>query len=265
MPTEVSRGRPTEDADASADSFLREAAAVSDPRTGETASPARLKEGEILADRFVIEGLAGRGGMLVARRRCRTASNTARQADAMRRPRQGAQPARAHAARCADRRHPPRSKQGLDEADGAKSARHGGRSFARCQLHPVFTAGRRRRSKPTASSAPRFRLTARTATHTRERFVKTVRTDASITSSSSANGTSDTCSRRSWGTASSSATTKASEARSSGQWHHLATTTRRSAPSDAGRASAERSTTIAGLPHDIRRRLSRHHGEANPR
>jgi len=43
----------------SADSFLREVAAVSEER----AAPTPLREGDVLADRFVIERLAGHGGM----------------------------------------------------------------------------------------------------------------------------------------------------------------------------------------------------------
>jgi hypothetical protein len=46
-----------------ADSFLREAAAVSDPATSDAFPATRLKESDVLADRFVIERLAGRGGM----------------------------------------------------------------------------------------------------------------------------------------------------------------------------------------------------------
>ncbi len=47
----------------SASSFLREAAAVFDPSTGDVTMAVRLQEGDVLADRFVIEHLAGRGGM----------------------------------------------------------------------------------------------------------------------------------------------------------------------------------------------------------
>jgi hypothetical protein len=44
------------------DSLRRAAAAVSDPATGESTLVA-LKQGDVLGDRFVIEHLAGRGGM----------------------------------------------------------------------------------------------------------------------------------------------------------------------------------------------------------
>jgi eukaryotic-like serine/threonine-protein kinase len=63
MPIEPSLpAQPTESLDDSADSFLREAAAVSDPSMGEAVRPS-LTAGDVLADRFVIERLAGRGGM----------------------------------------------------------------------------------------------------------------------------------------------------------------------------------------------------------
>src|SRR5271170_4278865 len=42
--------------------FLREAAAISDPGTGEVFAT-RLSPGQVLSDRFVIERLAGSGGM----------------------------------------------------------------------------------------------------------------------------------------------------------------------------------------------------------
>ena len=50
----------------SADSFLREAAAIDD--LSMDAIAARLTEGEVVADRFVVERLAGRGGMGVVYR-----------------------------------------------------------------------------------------------------------------------------------------------------------------------------------------------------
>ena len=58
--TSLSKGSALGD---SADSFLREAAAVADPATGERDAPTLLTEGDVLAERFVIERLAGRGGM----------------------------------------------------------------------------------------------------------------------------------------------------------------------------------------------------------
>jgi serine/threonine protein kinase len=63
MPTQPSLPPwATDSAEDSVDSFLLEAAAVYDPSIGETGH-ATLKEGDTLADRFVIERLAGRGGM----------------------------------------------------------------------------------------------------------------------------------------------------------------------------------------------------------
>jgi tetratricopeptide (TPR) repeat protein len=50
-------------AEDSVDSFLREAAGIPDPATGEAASPVRLREREVLGGRFFVERLAGRGGM----------------------------------------------------------------------------------------------------------------------------------------------------------------------------------------------------------
>jgi hypothetical protein len=45
------------------DSFLRDAAAVSDVGADQAILLARLKEGDLVADRFIIERPAGRGGM----------------------------------------------------------------------------------------------------------------------------------------------------------------------------------------------------------
>jgi tetratricopeptide (TPR) repeat protein len=45
------------------DTFLREAAAISEPATDELLPQARLHAGDVLSDRFVIERLAGAGGM----------------------------------------------------------------------------------------------------------------------------------------------------------------------------------------------------------
>lgn len=47
----------------SADSFLREAVAISEPSLGEVFPPAPLEVGEVVGDRFRIERLAGSGGM----------------------------------------------------------------------------------------------------------------------------------------------------------------------------------------------------------
>jgi eukaryotic-like serine/threonine-protein kinase len=66
MPIEPSpSAQPTDGSDVldSADSFLRDAAAISDVGAGQAILLASLKEGDLLADRFVIERLAGRGGM----------------------------------------------------------------------------------------------------------------------------------------------------------------------------------------------------------
>jgi hypothetical protein len=93
-----------------------------------------------------------------------------------------------------------------------------------------------------------------------ERFVKTVRTECLGQFASSANGTYGICSRSSSGTTSPSATTRASAARSSDRLRSRATTTRGSVESDADHASEDSSTTIAGLPHDILRRVSGHYG-----
>jgi hypothetical protein len=49
--------------DDSDDSFLREAAAIPDLMTGEEAAAPGLSSGELLAERFRIDRLAGRGGM----------------------------------------------------------------------------------------------------------------------------------------------------------------------------------------------------------
>ena len=62
MPDESTALPATNDPDVdSADSFLREAAAIDD--LSMDAIAARLKEGEVVAERFVVERLAGRGGM----------------------------------------------------------------------------------------------------------------------------------------------------------------------------------------------------------
>ena len=49
--------------DGSADSFLREVAGLPDPSAGRGSLAIRLQPGEVIADRFVIQRLAGRGGM----------------------------------------------------------------------------------------------------------------------------------------------------------------------------------------------------------
>ena len=62
MPDKSTALPATDDPDVdSADSFLREAAAIDD--LSMDAIAARLTEGEVVADRFVVERLAGRGGM----------------------------------------------------------------------------------------------------------------------------------------------------------------------------------------------------------
>src|SRR6516164_482046 len=67
MPPEP-RGKPatTEsaaDSGDSADSFLREAAAISEPTSSEPLPAGRLPAGEVVGERFRIERLAGTGGM----------------------------------------------------------------------------------------------------------------------------------------------------------------------------------------------------------
>jgi eukaryotic-like serine/threonine-protein kinase len=59
-PSEGTQGSGAQD---SADSLLREVAAGSDPSNGVFAPPQRLEEGDVVADRFVIERMARRGGM----------------------------------------------------------------------------------------------------------------------------------------------------------------------------------------------------------
>src|SRR5580704_5350401 len=67
-PTLPSEGASTDD---SKDSFVREAVAAADPAKPAAPDPARgesfvapsLTANDVLADRFVIESLAGRGGM----------------------------------------------------------------------------------------------------------------------------------------------------------------------------------------------------------
>lgn len=65
VPTEASG--PSQSAEScsgdSADSFLRDAAAISDFAAGERFPSPRLREGEVLSERFVIERQAGSGGM----------------------------------------------------------------------------------------------------------------------------------------------------------------------------------------------------------
>jgi hypothetical protein len=56
----VNVGQPDEPTASTADSFLRDAAAVSEPAF---APPPRLRAGEVLSERFVVERLAGSGGM----------------------------------------------------------------------------------------------------------------------------------------------------------------------------------------------------------
>jgi tetratricopeptide (TPR) repeat protein len=66
MPVDSSSPAQTQDsagAQVTTDSLLREAAAISDPGTGVFPQPPRLEGGELLSDRFVIDRLAGSGGM----------------------------------------------------------------------------------------------------------------------------------------------------------------------------------------------------------
>src|SRR5580704_10567407 len=60
MPSDSPPGSLDDDA---ADSFLREAAAVSEPQSVDLAASAPLHARHVLADRFRIERRAGRGGM----------------------------------------------------------------------------------------------------------------------------------------------------------------------------------------------------------
>ena len=55
-------GQPDEPNVSTADSFLREVAAVSEPAGGDY-PPLRLTAGDVLSDRFIVERLAGSGGM----------------------------------------------------------------------------------------------------------------------------------------------------------------------------------------------------------
>src|SRR5580658_1733513 len=59
-PTQPSDGLGALD---SAVSFMRAAAAISDPSPDALARATRLRDGEVIGDRFVIDRLAGRGGM----------------------------------------------------------------------------------------------------------------------------------------------------------------------------------------------------------
>ncbi len=67
MPADPRRQEPPSgeplDGDESIDSFMREAAAVSDPAAGEPLPAGQLARGETLGERFRIERLAQRGGM----------------------------------------------------------------------------------------------------------------------------------------------------------------------------------------------------------
>ncbi|HXX66922.1 MAG TPA: serine/threonine-protein kinase [Polyangiaceae bacterium] len=56
-------GLPTSDVSSLTDSFLREVAAIPEPLAEEPNASRSLREGDLLSDRFIIERLAGRGGM----------------------------------------------------------------------------------------------------------------------------------------------------------------------------------------------------------